>query len=229
MSFHNSQSIVSAQLAAQTVLLHRIASIKWRAALKSRAGYILYLQAAYQYVIASAPLLRAAASTPFFSSHPDIREYLLRHADEEDGEDRWLIQDLEALGAQTSPTTICTPQTSPVITMVGTQYYRIFHQCPASILGYMYALESAPPTPDFLEELATDLQLPVSAMRSLRAHSQNDPLHREEICDVVDRLNIRTTCAQELALAARHTLSRLIDCYDQICRMGDKGQQCTLP
>src|SRR4051794_140767 len=61
------------------------------------AGYTRYLQNVYCYAQHS-PVVMAMAAARCTGSHPELSAYLLHHAQEELGHDRWAFDDLRDLG-----------------------------------------------------------------------------------------------------------------------------------
>ena len=188
------------RLVGESHVLNQLAAYHF-SQIRSRATYIRYLIQTYHYVVAAVPLMKFAMSMDYTGTDPIFREYLARHIEEESGHDRWIVNDLKELGvsedviAQHSPF----PETCQ---LAGAAYYAIAHRHPVSILGYMHALESAPVTAEFLEGLAQQSGVPLTAMFTLSEHGVHDLEHRTELGAIIERYQGQ----ESLEVAIRDTM-----------------------
>src|SRR6185503_11470993 len=98
------------------------------------------------------------------------------HGDEPGGD---LLEDLAALGVaaadlreQRLPV--------PVAALIGTQFFRIRHAHPVSVLGFLW-LEAYPPLRSAVERLMEVTGLPPEGFRQLLEHSDVDLRHGREL------------------------------------------------
>lgn len=137
----------------------------------------------YHYVKYSCPLMEDARTS--IECKDSLARYLADHIEEESGHEQWLLGDLVRLGLPQS-IVLTTPATPSVAALVGSQLYALREMGPASILGYIYALEAYPPSVAFLKSLSQDSGIPESAMYTFMEHGDVDITHREELIEFVN-------------------------------------------
>ncbi|MFF8510163.1 iron-containing redox enzyme family protein [Streptomyces sp. NPDC015492] len=173
-----------------------------------RPRYVRYLAAMHPLVRASVPLLLRAAER--CAERPDdpaarlLAAYFLRHAEEERDHDVWLLDDLAAAGA--GPAAV--PHTVAV-ELAGAQYYRIEHEHPVALLGYIAVLEGNAPGPRLADHLAGATGLPGRAFRTLREHAALDGGHLDDLYRVLDALAPGPARQTAVAVSALHTANLL--------------------
>ena len=102
--------------------------------------YIAYLTNVYHYARFS-PVIMAAAAARCCQTHEKLARYLLKHAAEEQGHERWALDDLSKLGVapefveRTRPTAACAA-------LVGYVHDQAAFRNPVAIMGWMYVLEA---------------------------------------------------------------------------------------
>ncbi|MFF0274038.1 iron-containing redox enzyme family protein [Streptomyces sp. NPDC004330] len=173
-----------------------------------RPRYVRYLAAMHPLVRASVPLLLRAAER--CAERPDdpaarlLAAYFLRHAEEERDHDVWLLDDLAAAGAGPAPVP------HPVaVELAGAQYYRIEHEHPVALLGYIAVLEGNAPGPRLADHLAGATGLPGRAFRTLREHAALDGGHLDDLYRVLDALAPGPARQTAVAVSALHTANLL--------------------
>lgn len=129
----------------------------------------------YHTMKASEHLLHVGVLT---SVDVNLRDYYTKHLEEEEGHADWLLRDLTEGGVDSS--TI--PRQS--MQMAGVQYYLMFHVNPASLLGYMAALECFPAPMELIEQLEALHGKPL--LRTMRYHSEHDPKHAKDLLAFID-------------------------------------------
>lgn len=169
-------------------------------------------------VRASVPLMETArrraeelASTDPVSAA--LAPYLAEHIPEERDHDEWLLDDLQVLGRDRS-SILTRPPSPTVAAAVGAQYYWILHYHPVALLGYVATLEGYPPTVELLDDLVDRTGHDRAAFRTLFAHAELDPGHRDELDTLLDRLPLtheQTTVMGLSALQSVRMLARAID------------------
>lgn len=151
-----------------------------------------YLTVQHQIIRATVPLTEAAleqarqlpTSDPV---GPPLVEYFEEHVDEERGHDDGLLDDLEALGRDRRTVLAQVPRPA-VATLVGCQYYWIFHHHPIAFLGYVALMEGYPPQPELIETLIAKTRHPREGFRTFAEHGQLDPGHRDHLNETLDLL-----------------------------------------
>ncbi|MFJ2055719.1 iron-containing redox enzyme family protein [Streptomyces sp. NPDC087908] len=173
-----------------------------------RPRYVRYLAAMHPLVRASVPLLlRAAERCAECPDDPAARllaAYFLRHAEEERDHDAWLLDDLAAAGA--GPAAVPHPI---AVELAGAQYYRIEHEHPVALLGYVAVLEGHAPGPRLADHLAGATGLPDAAFRTLREHAALDGGHLDDLYRVLDALAPAPARQTAVAVSALHTANLL--------------------
>jgi pyrroloquinoline quinone (PQQ) biosynthesis protein C len=109
-------------------------------ALKSgvgRALYLAFLAQAYHHVRHTFPLLALAASRTTDERYQDA---LVEYMEEERGHEKWILDDIRALGGDADAVREGRPGPACQI-MVGYTYYAIEHVSPWAMLGSVHVLE----------------------------------------------------------------------------------------
>lgn len=106
----------------------------------AEGDYIAYLTNVYHYARFS-PVIMAAAAARCCQTHEKLARYLLEHAAEEQGHEKWALDDLSQLGVapevieRTRPTPACAA-------LVGYVHDQAAFRNPVAIMGWMYVLEA---------------------------------------------------------------------------------------
>jgi hypothetical protein len=124
-----------------------------------------------QYMVATERLLGEAS----MECGGELRQYYLRHLEEERHHAQWLQEDLDGF-------TI--PLDGAAVGMAGSAYYFIKHVNPAALLGYMLALERPMPL-DKLAEL--EAAHGVKLFRTVRLHAEEDVQHRADLLELIEK------------------------------------------
>jgi hypothetical protein len=136
---------------------------------------------------ASVPLMEAARDRSLGLRDPvaiRLADYLGTHIPEERNHDEWLLADLDVLGVPRTVALNTTP--SPTMaSLVGSQYYWIFHTHPVALLGYIAVLEGNPAPIEFLDEVVQRTELPRAAFGSMFKHAALDLQHRNDLDDLL--------------------------------------------
>jgi len=139
---------------------------------------------------ASVPLMQAAltACRGQGSRSPveqQFAQYLESHIPEEEKHDEWVLRDLEVLGYDTQAILSRMPS-STIASVVGAQYYWIYHYKPLALLGYIAILEGYPPEERQIRHWIDKTALPEAAFRTLLKHALLDREHRRDLDHVLD-------------------------------------------
>lgn len=145
--------------------------------------YAQYLAQSYYYVHHSEKLL--ALSIALFSTEDrPLQRRFIKHLSEENAHDLLLLSDLKNLGYQISDI-----EEMPATKIFWeTQYYKIEHQDPAALLGYIYFLE------DLACQVGPELTSKLEALYGrkpvsfLKLHAEEDPDHVTKAMALIDSL-----------------------------------------
>src|SRR5207237_3301598 len=99
----------------------------------------------------------------------------------------WLLDDLEVLGGGRAAV-LARPPSPTVAALVGAQYYWILHYHPVGLLGYIGVFEGYPPSPAMIDGLVASTGYGRDAFRTMIAHAELDPGHRDELDRLLDEL-----------------------------------------
>lgn len=193
-------------------VVHAAARDMWTAP-SLRERYPGYLAAMHALVRSSVPLLEAAASAcrGRLAGDPaagQLAGYFTAHAAEERDHDRWLLEDLAALGVgrpDALPGPACAQD---IAALAGAQYYWVRHGHPACLLGYIAVLEGCPPDPVMVAGLPARTGLPAAGFRTVAWHASQDPAHSRELALLLDRLPLTGPVVAAIARNAAWTAMR---------------------
>lgn len=183
-----------------------------------RELYPKYLVVTHGIIRASVPLMEAARGrAEILAAHDPVAaglaSYLEEHIPEERDHDAWLLDDLEAIGWDRRAV-LEAPPAPTVAALVGAQYYWIFHYHPVTLLGYIAVLEGYPPTAAMIETLVARTGYKREGFRTLIAHGELDPHHRDELDEALDSLPLTSEQFAAVSMSAMftvHMLTRAID------------------
>ena len=183
--------------------------------------YIDYLVACHVILRATIPLMQTAhreALSRGDEASRDLAVYLEKHVAEEAGEDEWLLEDLDVLGVERSHVLTHVPSAN-VARLVGSQYYWILHVHPVAILGFLAGLEREPPSREFIDDLIVRTGHDREAFRTLIAHADRDPDHRDELDELLDRIRLTSDQWLLVSISAMHSVHALACVLDELVRV----------
>lgn len=151
----------------------------------AREMFIKYMIEMYHYVKFSCPLMELTRSKLDKDKHAELIEYLDKHIKEEMDHEQWVLDDLEVLGLDRDVVIKSLPSRE-IISMIGSQFYFINEVNPVGFFGYIYLLESHPPTIDFINLISKITDIPLDALSALVHHAEIDPLHSLELNHIID-------------------------------------------
>jgi hypothetical protein len=148
-----------------------------------RDAYIRYLINVYNYAQYSSKVMAIAAAR-CINTYPELAAYLLRHAEEEQGHDRWALADLVDMGVD--ETAACQARPSPACAaLIGFIHYVATYANPVGLFGWMYVLEA----------VGNDMGTPIAqrlnewlggkAMRFVAGHGVADTDHTRDLTDQI--------------------------------------------
>ena len=172
--------------------------------------FVDYMVQVYHYVKLSCPLMERARDR-LVASRPEIAAYLDEHIDEEQGHERWVLEDLERLGLERKRVIHSRPRRE-TIALVGSQLYALDWLNPVGFLGYVYALEANGATVAGIEGISERLGIPTSALFAFREHARIDQGHHiPALGQALDRLITSEDEQWEIRRNLRDTTQNLSD------------------
>jgi len=171
------------------------------------ATYSAYLVESFHQMKHSCSLLSYACARQDHN-HLELQESLARHEAEETGHDAWLLDDLEHLGVDRRQA-LASPPLHETINLIGSQLYVITYLHPTGLLGYLYALESRPPTKEYLTLLRKAFDIPPKAMTFLIRHGQEDVEHKRELECMLDNHVVNPQGREAVIISATTGLSNV--------------------
>jgi hypothetical protein len=93
--------------------------------------------------------------------------------------------------------------------LAGAQYYWLLHYHPLTLLGYLAAVEGYPPTRALIDDLIASTGHSPSAFRTMIAHAELDPGHRDELDALLDELPLTADQSTLLGLSAIYSARML--------------------
>lgn len=185
-----------------------------------RELYPEYLFTSHCVIRASVPLMEAALARARETRETDpvstkLAPYFEEHIDEERDHDEWLLDDLDVLGHDRAAI-LARPPSPTIASLVGAQYYWVFHYHPVTLLGYISLLEGYPPSPELIERLVDGTGYPRDAFRTMIAHAELDPGHRDELKELLDSLPLTPEQSVAVGFSAICTVDTFARAIDEV-------------
>ncbi len=160
----------------------------------TKAHYAALLREVYFYAREN-PQLQAGATLYFQGQQREMVKDFLRHATSEIGHDQLALNDMEALGFDTTGIKEGRPLPS-TMALTAFPYYQITGKNAVGYLGYLYFLEFMPVRSgaEYIAGL-TKLQVPFEATTFLQDHSVIDVGHTKAMTKYADTI---TTCQRDI-------------------------------
>jgi hypothetical protein len=149
---------------------------------ENKVYYAEFLAQTYYYICHSTRLLAASASR-FSQEDQGLHKRFLKHTDEENSHELLALRDLQKLGFKIQNFT----QLAQTRNLYEVQYYKIEHQDPAALLGYILALETLASDWKWLKEKLTGLY-GASCVKFVQVHADEDPDHIEKALEQISSL-----------------------------------------
>ncbi|MBW2421770.1 MAG: iron-containing redox enzyme family protein [Deltaproteobacteria bacterium] len=184
--------------------------------------YRRYLANARYYAQFS-PVVMALGGSRCIREHPELGLYLIHHAEEEAGHDRWALEDLRDLGVGEAEALAMEP-VNACRALVGYVHFLAGHANSIGLFGWMYILEAV--GEDFGsiagQRLLDQLGDAASAVRFVAGHGEADAEHTPEIAAKIES-HVRD--ADDLSAVAE-AASVVKDLYLRMFReIGGESQQ----
>lgn len=176
-------------------------------------SYVAFLSEAYHHVRHTVPLLMACGSRL-----PDRLDWLsssiVEYIDEELGHEQWILNDIEACGADADAVAAGEPSIATEL-MVSYAYDTISRRNPVGFFGMVFVLEgtSVAIATQAAEIIERELRLPRKAFSYLRSHGSVDQKHIGDFSRIVDRF-----CRGEDRQAVIHAARVFFRLYSDIFR-----------
>jgi Iron-containing redox enzyme len=165
--------------------------------------------------LTDAAAMRAAAMAAADPVAPGLARYLEEHVEEEQGHDDSLLDDLELLGVDRA--TVLGRMPSPAVaSLVGCQYYWIYHHHPIAFLGFIALMEGHPPAPELVETLVSATGYPRAAFHTFVEHGELDPGHRDRLDRIIDSLPLTPEHETIMGISAMHSATLLPPTIEEI-------------
>jgi thiaminase len=146
-------------------------------------AYAQFLAQTRHYVVHSTRLLAAAAAR-IEEEREALHMRFLQHAAEERSHHRLAEHDLRKLGRQIDQF----PELPPTQALYQSQYYRVEHQAPTALFGYIFMLEGLSVAHGaWIHERVTQAH-GKEAATFVKLHANEDEDHLEKAFDVVNQL-----------------------------------------
>jgi hypothetical protein len=179
-----------------------------------------FLFALYSSMRSTVPLMEEARDRAQHMASGDpvaalTAEYLTQHIEEELHHDEWLLEDMVAMGIDGSAVLSRIPPGS-IASLVGAQYYWIYHVHPVALFGYLAVLEGNPPSVQQLSVIQARHELPSAAFRTLIEHAEMDLEHLEGLNQTIDRMPLEERHSSLLALSAFQTIDNLSCVFEEL-------------
>lgn len=177
--------------------------------------FLLHCIARSAVPVMEAARTRAVALAPSDPVAALLAAYLEHHIPEEEGHAEWVLQDLEEVGGKRADILDRVPPAT-IASLIGAQYYWIFHYHPVALMGHIAVAEGYPPTMELVQDLMARTGYPKQAFRSLYRHALLEPSHRDDINDTLDALpltNAQTTLA---GVSALHTVNLITTAFTEL-------------
>ncbi len=149
--------------------------------------YQRYLENVWHYAQHSSIVIGLAGSRAV-ATHPQQADYLLHHAREELGHEKWALDDLAALGADLDKAKASRPVPA-CAAMVGLEYYIAGHANPIGLFGWLYILEAMGDDLGHIVSKAIEngLNLP-DGVKFLAGHGEADVAHTRDIISHIEQI-----------------------------------------
>jgi len=153
----------------------------------SKAHYAALMRETYFYTREN-PQIQAAATAFFRGGQRNVVKDFLRHATSEIGHDQLALNDMAAVGFESSGIAETRPLPS-TIALTAFAYYQIYGMNPVGYLGYLYFLEFMPVRcgAEYIAALQK-MQVPLEATSFLQDHAVIDVGHTQAMTSYVDNL-----------------------------------------
>jgi pyrroloquinoline quinone (PQQ) biosynthesis protein C len=151
--------------------------------------YIAFLTQAFHHVRHTVPLLMAVGAR-LSPRHEWLRGRIMHYLEEEQGHDRWILDDIRAAGGDASAVEHGPPGVATDV-MVAYAYDTVMRRNPVGFFGMVFVLEgtSVALALRASDQIQATLKLPSRALIYLRSHGQLDQQHVQHLADILNSLD----------------------------------------
>lgn len=160
-------------------------------------------------------LARAAVMRAVDPVASGLAPYLEQHIAEERGHDAWVLEDLKAIGADTTAIERRIPHPA-IAELIGAQYYWVLHSHPVAVLGYLAVAEGGPSMAPMVKRLQLATAQADPAFRTLSEHADLDPFHGDEVYGVIDALPLTRALEQLITVSAMSTAGSMSRALEEV-------------
>jgi pyrroloquinoline quinone (PQQ) biosynthesis protein C len=155
----------------------------------TRSQYLAFLGEAYHHVSHTVPLLMACGSRVDGATAEWLRPALAEYIEEENGHERWILEDIAESGGDPDAVRRAAPGTATEL-MVAYVYDYIARRHPVGFLGMVHVLEgtSVALATKAADSMQQALGLPPAAFTYLTSHGSLDQQHVRFFESLVERL-----------------------------------------
>lgn len=150
---------------------------------EEKLAYAWFLSQTYYYVCHSTKLLHVAVGRMKQSDKKFYKRFV-EHLTEENGHEMIALKDLKKLGFDIKDF----PELPETRMFWESQYYKIEHNDPISLLGYIYALEAIASQVCPLIKKELEKYYPNDCHSFIKVHGEDDPEHVEKALDQIKEL-----------------------------------------
>ena len=179
-----------------------------------------FLFMAYCICRSTVPLLKTAEHCARRKANVDpidaqLVGYCSRHAQEEMHHDKWLLEDMVAIGMN-RPESLNRIPSPTMASLIGSQYYWMESVHPGALLGYVAVLEGYPPSAEQIQKIRIKHDLGPQAFRTMLKHASLDPHHREDLNQQLDELPLTEQVSALVTVSALHTMEKISCGFEEI-------------
>lgn len=149
--------------------------------------------------------------------------YLASHIEEEKFHFEWICEDLRSVAGEMADSLTAQSLSRACPTVPGFAYYYIRNISPFGLLGYMYAMESQPPSGQALAQIAKHIGIDLSAIRTLEIHANSDPEHTKDLSRIVDVVATDPDVRKHIELVAVQTCQNYFTAMKQEIEAADEA------
>lgn len=214
------------QTLVETLHMHSFAQ-RMIAGTITREQYAAFLVQTYHYVVHTRPLLHRAGERLERMGQTTLGQLFLHKAQEEDGHEGWLVDDLEAIGEKRQR--VHEEEPVPAIRrFVAWNSFVVEHGLPVGILGAAYVLEAI--SARNAHTVATNLCQKSGiagiegGVRFLTGHGDADVDHIAGLGQVIETIAVSPAHRKAILMTARVTKATYVGLYTAL-EMGDAAQE----
>lgn len=175
--------------------------------------YSHYLASVANQYAHHSPKVMCLAASRCINTHPELGQYLLKHAAEERSHNEWAHDDL--CDQKVTEKEIQESHAVPACAaMIGYTYYLAGYANPIAIYGWMYILEAV--GADLGPDALNGLQKQGVSVRFVGGHSTADQKHTQEIEDAIKQYVVSNQDQADVVQAAEVIADLYVRMFEQV-------------